>query len=214
MRGMPALTVISSAASLMLCGCNPPAVPAPDVTQPAAEGTEEAQPGVTAVDEAAAPTKSIIRADLEAAPVLPPAPEPLELTIPFPAKGTTPEPEGLAALDTMVSSPTVAAGGTITIWGHSDSRGTDSQNLAASRRRAEAVRDYLEGKGIDEARITVIPLGEARPLAPNRKLDGSDDPEGRRKNRRVEIRVEPPEPPADAPDESPGPSPKPTSKAQ
>ena len=93
-------------------------------------------------------------------------------------------------IDTLLSDPVVALGGPITIWGHSDSQGSDAANLSASRRRAEAVRDYLVQKGVAADRITVIAMGEARPIAPNRKLDGSDDPEGRDKNRRVEIKVD------------------------
>ena len=62
-----------------------------------------------------------------------------------------------------------------------------------SRLRAEAVRDYLTDKGIAEERITVIALGDGRPAAPNVTLDGSDDPEGRRQNRRVDIEIIVPE---------------------
>jgi photosystem I P700 chlorophyll a apoprotein A2 len=32
--------------------------------------------------------------------------------------------------------------------------------------------------------------GEKKPIAPNARPDGKDDPEGRRKNRRVEITVQ------------------------
>ena len=122
-------------------------------------------------------------------PPKPPA-EPVELTVPFPAKGAQPDPAGMALLDTLAADPVLALGGPITIWGHSDSSGSDASNLIASRKRAEAARDYLVKKGVAAERITVIALGEARPIAPNRKLDGSDDPEGRDKNRRVEIKVD------------------------
>jgi photosystem I P700 chlorophyll a apoprotein A2 len=37
--------------------------------------------------------------------------------------------------------------------------------------------------------VTTQGLGEKQPVAPNNKPDGSDDPEGRQKNRRVEIKV-------------------------
>ncbi|WP_343527057.1 OmpA family protein [Sphingomonas sp.] len=136
--------------------------------------------------------KSIIRPDIQPSPTPAPPAEPIERTIPFPAKGAQPDQAGIALLDTLVADPVMALGGPIIIWGHSDSAGSDASNLIASRRRAEAARDYLVKKGVAADRITVIALGEARPIAPNRKLDGSDDPEGRDKNRRVEIRVEPP----------------------
>lgn len=134
--------------------------------------------------------KSIIRPDVEPSPTPTPPAEPVELTVPFPAKGAQPDPAGMALLDTLAADPVLALGGPITIWGHSDSSGSDASNLIASRKRAEAARDYLVEKGVAAERITVIALGEARPIAPNRKLDGSDDPEGRDKNRRVEIKVD------------------------
>jgi OOP family OmpA-OmpF porin len=134
--------------------------------------------------------KSIIRPDVEPSPTPTPPAEPVELTVPFPAKGAQPDPAGMALLDRLVADPVFALGGPITIWGHSDSSGSDASNLIASRKRAEAARDYLVKKGVAAERITVIALGEARPIAPNRKLDGSDDPEGRDKNRRIEIKVD------------------------
>ena len=36
---------------------------------------------------------------------------------------------------------------------------------------------------------TIRGFGETRPVAPNARPDGADDPEGRRRNRRVEIVV-------------------------
>ncbi|VXD00466.1 OmpA family protein [Sphingomonas sp. 8AM] len=135
-------------------------------------------------------TKSIIRPDIEPSPTPTPAAEPVQLTIPFPAKGVAPDAAGMTLLDGLAADPVVALGGPITIWGHSDSRGSDAANLVASRRRAEAARDYLVQKGVAADRMTVVALGEARSIAPNRQLDGSDDPEGRAKNRRVEIKVD------------------------
>ncbi|MEK9211530.1 OmpA family protein [Sphingomonas sp. 2378] len=134
--------------------------------------------------------KSIIRPDIAPSPTPTPPAEPVEMTIPFPAKGAQMDQAGMAQLDTLLADPVLALGGPITIWGHSDSTGSDAANLLASRHRAEAARDYLVKKGVAADRITVVALGESRPVAPNRKLDGSDDPEGRDKNRRVEIKVD------------------------
>ncbi len=135
------------------------------------------------------PKKSIIREDVDIGPSEAPSLEPVHLVVPYPATGAKPDDTGRGLIDGLLANPTLKAGGQITIWGHSDSRGSDTENLAASRRRAEAARDYLASKGIDVKRMTVIALGEARPIAPNRNLDGSDDAEGRAKNRRVEIEV-------------------------
>lgn len=176
---------------------------------PAAQNSimDDGDASEAAVDE---PKKSIIRPEIDTAP--PPAPmiEAVDLTVPYPARGSSPDAAGRALLDGLLDEPVVKAGGKVTIWGHSDSRGSDAENLAASRRRADAARSYLEGKGIARSRITVIPLGEARPIAPNRKLDGSDDPEGRARNRRVEIRVDIP---VAGPDPAAAPAHAPSSKA-
>ena len=44
-------------------------------------------------------------------------------------------------------------------------------------------------KGIDKARIIAKGYGETQPIAPNKKEDGSDNPDGRAKNRRTEFKV-------------------------
>lgn len=76
----------------------------------------------------------------------------------------------------------------ITVVGHTDALGTDAHNLDLSQRRAAAVRDFLAPLlvGSDVA-FTVEGRGSAEPVAPNTRPDGSDDPEGRRHNRRVEV---------------------------
>jgi outer membrane protein OmpA-like peptidoglycan-associated protein len=45
----------------------------------------------------------------------------------------------------------------------------------------------VQNASISGSRITTQGWGETKPVAPNKKPDGSDDPEGRQKNRRVEI---------------------------
>jgi OOP family OmpA-OmpF porin len=79
-----------------------------------------------------------------------------------------------------------AAGRTVLLEGHADAIGTKEYNLALSRRRAETVARELFGQGVRRDRITVEGYGESRPIAPNRKPDGTDDPAGRARNRRVE----------------------------
>jgi outer membrane protein OmpA-like peptidoglycan-associated protein len=77
-----------------------------------------------------------------------------------------------------------------TIEGHTDGKGSSDYNQKLSDRRAGSVKDWLITRGgVERARLTSKGFGMTRPLAPNTKPDGSDDPEGRRKNRRVEIRV-------------------------
>lgn len=81
-------------------------------------------------------------------------------------------------------------GSQVRIEGHTDAKGDDAYNQRLSRARAEAVRAWLAGLGgVSGVQYDVKGLGETRPIAPNAKADGSDDPEGRRKNRRVELVV-------------------------
>lgn len=76
----------------------------------------------------------------------------------------------------------------ITIEGHTDSKGSASYNSRLSRQRADAVeKELLFSSVADERIIAVQGLGESRPVAKNENNDGSDNPEGRAKNRRVEI---------------------------
>jgi photosystem I P700 chlorophyll a apoprotein A2 len=74
------------------------------------------------------------------------------------------------------------------IEGHTDGKGTHAYNMTLSDNRAAAVKNWLVDKGgIKASRMTTKGWGETKPVAPNKKADGSDDPEGRQKNRRVEL---------------------------
>jgi outer membrane protein OmpA-like peptidoglycan-associated protein len=75
------------------------------------------------------------------------------------------------------------------IEGHTDSKGDDAYNQKLSEKRAESVRKFLAAGGAT-LRMTTRGWGEKKPVAPNAKPDGKDDPEGRQKNRRVEITVQ------------------------
>jgi outer membrane protein OmpA-like peptidoglycan-associated protein len=72
----------------------------------------------------------------------------------------------------------------VEIGGHTDSYGTRDYNIFLSRKRAEAVKDFLVKKGIDTRRIKVVGYGKSKPLASN-----DDEDEGRELNRRVEFQV-------------------------
>lgn len=75
----------------------------------------------------------------------------------------------------------------VRIEGHTDAKGDDAYNQRLSDRRAASVRQWLSRQGLVGLRLTSKGLGETQPVAPNTKPDGSDDPDGRQKNRRVEI---------------------------
>lgn len=80
-------------------------------------------------------------------------------------------------------------GDPVVITGHTDAKGSDDYNQALSERRAELVRNWLADLGVEADRMTPDGMGEAQPVAPNQHPDGSDDPEGRQKNRRVEFLI-------------------------
>lgn len=86
-----------------------------------------------------------------------------------------------AELDGIVTILEKNPGLTIAIKGHTDSHGPKAYNKALSLRRADAVKQYLESKGISAQRLTSEGVGEDKPVASN-KTD-----EGRAKNRRVEL---------------------------
>ncbi len=69
----------------------------------------------------------------------------------------------------------------VEVQGHTDSQGNDDFNKKLSQRRAESVRTYLTGKGVDGSRMVPKGYGEDVPIADNRTADG------RSQNRRVEF---------------------------
>lgn len=77
----------------------------------------------------------------------------------------------------------------VLIEGYTDSKGSDSYNKKLSDRRAVAVKSWFSGNGVAANSMQTHGWGAAKPVAPNKHPDGSDDPEGRQKNRRVEITI-------------------------
>ncbi len=79
------------------------------------------------------------------------------------------------------------ARGTVRIEGHTDAKGSAAYNQKLSERRAAAVQKWLAEREGLRVKFATKGFGATKPVAPNAKLDGSDDPEGRQRNRRVEI---------------------------
>jgi outer membrane protein OmpA-like peptidoglycan-associated protein len=69
----------------------------------------------------------------------------------------------------------------VNIDGHTSSEGTEEYNRRLSQRRAEAVRDFLAGRGVELERMVARGFGEDRPIEPN------TTEAGRQANRRVEF---------------------------
>ena len=76
----------------------------------------------------------------------------------------------------------------VQVQGHTDSVSDDAFNQKLSEQRAQAVSNALKSDGV-AADLEAVGYGETKPVAPNENPDGSDNPAGRRLNRRVEVFV-------------------------
>ncbi|MDA7501899.1 OmpA family protein [Chitinophagales bacterium] len=81
--------------------------------------------------------------------------------------------------DLLQKNPTTQ----ITIIGHTDNVGSEDANKSLSKKRAQAVQEYLINTGITSNRCLYEGMGEAEPIADN------ETAEGRSKNRRTEIKL-------------------------
>ena len=73
-------------------------------------------------------------------------------------------------------------GGSVRVYGYTDSIGSAGYNKELAEQRAEAVQNWLVKNGnITQDKISLEPVGESRPVATN------DTEAGRQQNRRVEI---------------------------
>ncbi|HEY6509249.1 MAG TPA: OmpA family protein [Vicinamibacterales bacterium] len=93
-------------------------------------------------------------------------------------------PQALAVLDEAFRFLTANPTRNLRVEGHASGEGTVEYNQALSERRAQAVRDNLQGRGINPARIVGQSFGESRPRNPN------DSEANRRLNRRAELFVQ------------------------
>lgn len=72
---------------------------------------------------------------------------------------------------------------TLMIAGNTDNRGTPSYNMVLGEKRANAVKHYLESKGISSSRIKTVSFGEQKPVA-----EGNNE-EAWAKNRRADFKL-------------------------
>lgn len=132
---------------------------------------------------------ALVAAAAPAAPAAAPAPVPTAEKVTFAADAffdfdkATLKADGKAKLDDLASKLGSLNLEVIIAVGHTDSVGSDAYNQKLSIRRAEAVKSYLVGKGVDEKRVYTEGKGEKQPVATNSTAAG------RAQNRRVEIEV-------------------------
>jgi len=103
----------------------------------------------------------------------------------FAVDSTNISPNMRQTLDGVAQSMINYPNSLIDVMGHTDSTGSDQYNLDLSRRRADAVANYLVSRGVANARVERIGYGEQYPIADNTSESG------RQQNRRVEIRITP-----------------------
>jgi peptidoglycan-associated lipoprotein len=98
-------------------------------------------------------------------------------------------PDAAAELDKLVEvlndNPEIK----IEMSSHTDSIASNDYNLGLSQRRAESTVKYLIKKGISADRLVAKGYGESKPIARNTNRDGTDNPEGRQRNRRTEFKI-------------------------
>ena len=93
------------------------------------------------------------------------------------------KPESIAQLKEIVDFMTKNSGLVIEIDGHTDMQGSESHNLILSGKRADAVVQYLIGKGVPSSRLRSKGYGYSVPVADNSTVAG------RALNRRTEFKI-------------------------
>lgn len=91
------------------------------------------------------------------------------------------KPASYKLLDEIFESSVVAEGLKLGVYGHTDNSGSDATNIPLSEKRANAVKAYLQKKGLLANRMEAKGFGSAKPIADNNTVNGKS------KNRRVEI---------------------------
>lgn len=85
-----------------------------------------------------------------------------------------------AVADVLKQHPEVQS---VSIEGHTDNTGKAARNLELSKKRAQAVLDWLVKHGIDAGRLKSDGFGAERPI------DSNETEDGRKNNRRVEFHI-------------------------
>jgi outer membrane protein OmpA-like peptidoglycan-associated protein len=94
------------------------------------------------------------------------------------------KPASYSVLNNLASTLVKYRDTRINVAGHTDSVGSDADNLRLSQQRAYSVRNYLIDQGVEAFRMNAAGYGETRPIADNATS------EGRARNRRVEITLQ------------------------
>jgi OOP family OmpA-OmpF porin len=135
----------------------------------------------------AAPAAPVARPATPPAPPPPPAPVSEKVTFAADAYFDTGKsllkPDAQAKLADLVDKTKGVNLEVIIAVGHTDTVGSAAANQKLSIARAESVKKFLTGKGVETNRVYTEGKGASQPVADNKTA------EGRAKNRRVEVEV-------------------------
>ncbi|MBB5790831.1 OmpA family protein [Jiangella mangrovi] len=179
-RGMPR-TAILVAALASLVACVAPAESEPAASIPAHSGT-----AAEAVAEAAGAERPWWQQ-----PTAPAEPDVPRADTSFSFSGDVLFDVGSSTLSMAASTQLAAVvaaarerpGAIVTVAGHTDGDGSETDNLVLSRARADTTRRWLIDHGLRADQVVAIGYGESRPVATN------DTAEGKARNRRCDITV-------------------------
>lgn len=165
----------------------------PSTAHPNCDGAAKPPPPPPPAPKVAPPPPVVAPAPAVKAPPPPPPPPPKPVAttekVTFAADAyfdfnkSALKPEAAAKLTDLVDKTKGISLEVIIAVGHTDSIGGDTVNQKLSVARAESVKTFLAGKGVEKNRIYTEGKGSKQPVADNKTSAG------RAKNRRVEVEV-------------------------
>jgi peptidoglycan-associated lipoprotein len=162
---------------------------APETTPPPPAPTEAAKPTTPPPEPKTEVTDKFPKEPVESAPVTEPSVDewnrrkPLQ-TVYFGYDSSELDASAKSALQANADWLKANGKRAIRIEGHCDERGTIKYNIALGERRANSVREYLEGLGVSSSRVRIVSYGEERPVDPGHGEDSW------KQNRRAEFWIE------------------------
>ena len=109
--------------------------------------------------------------------------QPIDKDILFEYNKSIVQRESFAELESLINILNTRAELNVSLRGYTDSDGSDNYNVSLSKKRVNAVKEFLIANGIDKNRILIDAFGEKNPIADNSSANG------KRLNRRVEVRL-------------------------
>jgi outer membrane protein OmpA-like peptidoglycan-associated protein len=155
-------------------------------SEPAQEPPPEKGGHLVSSNATAPPNGTAEAEEVLEAEVVPPAPLPLPsaaTVVQFPNNSNQVTEEAYQQLSHLAAIVKSRPEARLVITGYTDGTGNENYNRNLSKFRADVIKSYFIGQGIDASQITSIGRGSENPIAANNNL------QGRSENRRVEVEV-------------------------